>query len=182
MTRFCGKSKNAEMFGHEICLKDVSRMPYLTPPNHRKLLEAMDGILKNPAWYKVVWCDGWTPVGEVYRALEQGNFFQSVTCQVDKTLIVQMGLFAQRQNKKFFQVLNYNGGWWLRMFPEQEKPAHEKEEDVWRQGKGPTARTIGWQGAGSSKGKRTGSPHHCGKVHTKDGAAKEDSGERATRK
>jgi hypothetical protein len=36
--------------------------------------------------------------------LEQGNFGQSVTCQVDKALTVQMGLFAQRRNKHFPSV------------------------------------------------------------------------------
>ena len=179
LTVFCGKTKNPEMFGHEICLRDVSRMPYLTPPNQRKLLEAMDGVLKHLAWYKLVCCDGWTPVGEVCRALEQDNFGQSVTCQVDKILIIQMGLFAQRQNKKFFQVLNHKGGWWLRTFLEQEKAPQEKEEDSWKQGKGPTSKSSAWQGAGGTKGKRTGSSRLLGRERKKDGPAKAGSGERA---
>ena len=158
---FVAKTKDLELMAYSIGVLDLKLPPAVSQKNCRRLIGALIYVLHRKEEFDVVCFQGWMPVGGVCQALKDHGPIRGLEdVVIDALLIVKMGLYATKGGDKFFQVLHYKGGWWIRVMTHKEK----KEEAPKRfcSGKGgvppfPTetgARAVPMLKGSGSKGKK----------------------------
>ena len=94
----------------------------------RKYTGGMLVALRNAVWYDLPQLQGWTPLGVLIETVQKAKDIKILRgVEVDPLVVAQVALLTRNSHDlAYFDVLNYQGGWWVRDGkPEVEFPTKE---------------------------------------------------------